>query len=218
MARGVNRVRIFIPHGDSVLIDKINARLPSHWSGRREVNLDHPFFQLSYHASACPLATTTPSGPIKTRSKMKATLLTAAFLAQALASPLVARQEDGPSDGAFSHEGGYSAQVPSTPAFPIHDSCNATLSAQLTRALDETVVLARHAKEHLLRWGGESPFVQKYFGNGTTSTPIGWYERVVAAERGGIVFRCDDPDGNCATQDGTYRHQLISPLLPLDFP
>lgn len=135
---------------------------------------------------------------------MKATLLATTLLAPALASPLVSRQEDSSSDSTFSHEGSYSAQVSSTPAFPIHESCNATLSAQLTRALDETVVLAKHAKEHLLRWGGESPFVQKYFGNGTTSTPIGWYDRVVSADRGDIVFRCDDPDGNCASQDGMY--------------
>lgn len=131
---------------------------------------------------------------------MKPIFFAASLLAPALASPLAARQDE----GSFSHEGGYSAQASPAPAFPIHESCNATLSAQLTRALDETVVLARHAKEHLLRWGGESPFVQKYFGNGTTSTPIGWYERIISADRGNIVFRCDDPDENCATQEGMY--------------
>ncbi|MBE3041546.1 hypothetical protein IMZ48_02995 [Candidatus Bathyarchaeota archaeon] len=129
---------------------------------------------------------------------MKLTLIVTSLLATALASPLASRQAD-----AFTHEGDWTAlQITTTPAFPIHESCNATLSAQLSRALDETAVLARHAKEHLLRWGGTSPIVQKYFGNGTTSTPIGWYERIVSADRGSIVFRCDDPDGNCASQNG----------------
>lgn len=92
--------------------------------------------------------------------------------------------------------------------YPIHSSCNVTLRAQLERGLGETVKLAQHAKEHLLRWGHESPFVVKYFGNASTATPIGWYDRVVAADRGGMLFRCDDPDRNCATQDS-----MFSPLF-----
>lgn len=87
--------------------------------------------------------------------------------------------------------------------FPIHASCNATLRRQLERALDETVTLASHARAHILRWGGASPFVQKYFGNGSaTATPLGWYTRVAEADRGYMTFRCDDPDRNCATQEG----------------
>jgi hypothetical protein len=77
------------------------------------------------------------------------------------------------------------------------------LRRQLERALNETVELASHARDHILRWGVDSPFVQKYFGNETgTATPLGWYERVIAADRRNMTFRCDDPDRNCATQDG----------------
>jgi hypothetical protein len=96
------------------------------------------------------------------------------------------------------------------PGYPIHSSCNATLRRQLERALGETVALAGHAKNHLLRWGHDSPFVQKYFGNGSTAVPIGWFERVVAADKASIVFRCDDPDKNCATQSG----ELYPPSPP----
>ncbi|KAL2151194.1 hypothetical protein VTH82DRAFT_6292 [Thermothelomyces myriococcoides] len=106
-------------------------------------------------------------------------------------------------------------------SYPIHPSCNSTLRRQLERALDETVALAAHARDHILRWGVDSPFVQKYFGvtNDTkpsadheeavlasTAAPLGWYSRVVAADKGGITFRCDDPDRNCATQDGWAGH------------
>jgi hypothetical protein len=96
-------------------------------------------------------------------------------------------------------------------AFPIHESCNSTLRRQLERALDETVELAAHARDHILRFGSDSPFVQKYFGvsnstDGTptvsTAGPLGWYSRVAAGDRGNMTFRCDDPDENCATQDG----------------
>ena len=87
-------------------------------------------------------------------------------------------------------------------SYPIHESCNVTLRRQLERALDETVELVRHAKEHLLLRGHDSPFVTKYFGNSSTATAIGWYERVAAANKIDMLFRCDDPDRNCATQDG----------------
>lgn len=85
--------------------------------------------------------------------------------------------------------------------YQIHHSCNATLRAQLEVALDETEQLAKHARDHLLRFGHKSELVQKYFGNGSTATPIGWYDRVVGADKSNVLFRCDDPDENCATQD-----------------
>jgi hypothetical protein len=97
--------------------------------------------------------------------------------------------------------------------YPIHSSCNATERAQLTRALGETVKLAQHAKEHILRWGNSSEIYQKYFGNATTGEPVGWYEKVVAGDKAGIIFRCDDPDENCS-QDGTS----ISLFYYLSFP
>lgn len=89
------------------------------------------------------------------------------------------------------------------PAYEIHQSCNSTLRVQLEAALDETIQLATHARDHILRFGHKSEFVQKYFGtNGSTAGPVGWYDRVAVADKTGVLFRCDDPDRNCATQDG----------------
>jgi hypothetical protein len=99
-----------------------------------------------------------------------------------------------------------SSACDSATPFPIHASCNVTLRRQLERGLYETVQLARHAKQHLLLHGQESPFVKKYFGNGSTAPAIGWYDRVVSADKTGMLFRCDDPDRNCATQDGWAGH------------
>jgi hypothetical protein len=132
--------------------------------------------------------------------KFLAAVLLAHGVGFGLASPIANRAEN--ANSSFTHEVRWSTRVQIAPAFPIHESCNITLQRQLSRALDETVTLAKHAKEHILRWGDESPFVQKYFGNGSTAVPIGWYERVVSADRGAMLFRCDDPDKNCATQDG----------------
>lgn len=87
-------------------------------------------------------------------------------------------------------------------SFPIHPSCNTTLRNQLQEALDETVQLAQHARNHILRFGSKSEFVKKYFGNSSTAEPIGWFDRIVAADKAAMLFRCDDPDRNCATQKG----------------
>ncbi|KAK4222371.1 putative allergen Asp f2-like protein [Podospora fimiseda] len=110
----------------------------------------------------------------------------------ASASPLSPRQE---------------TVTTTTPLFPIHSSCNITLSRQLTRAFEETVQLASHARDHLLRYGQTSPFVQKYFGvNASTIVPLGIFSRVASGDRGNMTFRCDDPDRNCATQEGWAGH------------
>ncbi|KAJ0160195.1 Major allergen Asp f 2, partial [Colletotrichum tanaceti] len=90
--------------------------------------------------------------------------------------------------------------------FPIHQSCNVTLRAQLEVALAETQQLAAHARDHILRFGNASEHVRRYFGNASTATPVGWYDRVVNADKTGMTFRCDDPDRNCATQDGWAGH------------
>ena len=89
-------------------------------------------------------------------------------------------------------------------SYPIHPSCNTTLKRQLEDALGETVQLAKHARDHILRFGSKSEFVQKYFGNSSTATTIGWYDRIVAADKGAMTFRCDDPDQNCATQTSKF--------------
>lgn len=130
-------------------------------------------------------------------------LLTLLLHGAAQASPIGPRQQTPPS--------------PPSP-FPIHSSCNTTLHHQLSRALEETVQLAQQAKSHLLLHGLDSPFVQKYFGNYSTAAPIGWFDRVISANRGDMLFRCDDPDKNCATQDGIAPSPPTVPPHVLTFP
>ncbi|KAK5655143.1 hypothetical protein OQA88_6042 [Cercophora sp. LCS_1] len=131
------------------------------------------------------------------------TIILSAFLADGVtASPLGVRSAPAPTSTATP----YDFTTGAVTLYPIHDSCNITLRRQLERALDETVQLALHAKEHLLLRGHDSPFVQKYFGNSSTAQAIGWYERVASANKIDMVFRCDDPDRNCETQDGWAGH------------
>ena len=82
-------------------------------------------------------------------------------------------------------------------SFPIHSSCNATESAQIKKGLEETLTIVRHARDHILRWGNSSEIYQKYFGNASTGEPIGWYTKIADGDKAGVLFRCDNPDGNC---------------------
>ncbi|POR35302.1 Putative peptidase family-protein [Tolypocladium paradoxum] len=133
------------------------------------------------------------------------------LLPGALGSPLVPRAETTTAAVSAPKESGAPNKIYDwsdgwKTSFTIHPSCNSTLRAQLQQGLDEAVQLAKHAKDHLLRFGNHSEFTQKYFGNGTTATPIGWYERIIAADKTGMLFRCDDPDRNCQTQDSWAGH------------
>ncbi|KAI2624619.1 major allergen Asp F2 [Hypomontagnella submonticulosa] len=92
-----------------------------------------------------------------------------------------------------------------TEQYPIHSSCNATERALLSKGLGDAIKLADHAKQHVLRFGNSSDFYVKYFGTAPTAEVIGWYDRIVSADRGGIWFRCDDIDGNCQI-DGYAGH------------
>ncbi|KAL3491884.1 antigen 1 [Aspergillus germanicus] len=89
--------------------------------------------------------------------------------------------------------------------FPIHHSCNATEQRQLATALQETVDLVSHAKTHILRWGNESAIYRKYFGDRPSITAIGAYDIIINGNSDNVLFRCDNPDGNCQL-DGWAGH------------
>lgn len=84
--------------------------------------------------------------------------------------------------------------------YPIHSSCNATQAHQLALGLNETILLADLAREHILRWGNSSETYQKYFGDLPPYEAIGAYEIIVNGDKGSVLFRCDNPDGNCAIE------------------
>ena len=89
-----------------------------------------------------------------------------------------------------------------TTEYIIHESCNSTQAAQIADGLREAVELAQHAKDHILRWGNQSDIYRKYFGNDPPYAAIGSYDIVINGDKTGVIFRCDNPDGNC-DQKGT---------------
>lgn len=82
--------------------------------------------------------------------------------------------------------------------YPIHVSCNATEQAQLKRAFSESITLAQHAKDHIMRFGKSSDIYIKYFGEkSATAEPAGWFDKVINSDKSGMLFRCDDVDNKC---------------------
>lgn len=125
---------------------------------------------------------------------LKALLLTAA--ATAIAAP-TASQPEVRQSAPFQQQ--ISAwDTGAVTAYPIHSSCNATQRAQIAAGLNETILLASHAKQHILRWGNSSELYQRYFGDLPPYEAIGAFDQVVSGDKGAVLFRCDNPDGNCA--------------------
>lgn len=87
-----------------------------------------------------------------------------------------------------------------TPEYPVL-FCNASETALIRQGLREAEVLAAHARDHIHRWGNASAFYTRYFGAAGTAEPAGWFDKIVHADKTGVVFRCDDPDGLCAANE-----------------
>ncbi|KAI9711438.1 MAG: hypothetical protein M1812_007183 [Candelaria pacifica] len=81
---------------------------------------------------------------------------------------------------------------------PIHESCNDTETTLIRKGLNEAIQLAGHAKAHILRYGNSSATYRKYFGDAPSMDAIGSLDKIVGSDKGHVLFRCDNPDGNCA--------------------
>jgi hypothetical protein len=135
-------------------------------------------------------------------SSFQALLVAAAAAYAAPTSVLNARQSHDMAETPEPWDAG------ATTEYIIHESCNVTQAAQIADGLREAVELAEHAKSHILRWGNESEIYRKYFGNDPPYAAIGSYDIVIGGDKGDIVFRCDNPDGNCDL-DGRLDTSMI---------
>ncbi|CAP94683.1 hypothetical protein E8E15_007685 [Penicillium rubens] len=116
----------------------------------------------------------------------------------AIAAALPTREtSEGNQSQPFSQNGLAPWDAGAVTQFPIHSSCNATQRRQIELGLNETITLAQHAQDHILRWRNESAIYRKYFGDRPSMEAIGAFDVVVNGDKKDILFRCDNPDGNC---------------------
>ncbi|RMZ91262.1 hypothetical protein DV736_g1483, partial [Chaetothyriales sp. CBS 134916] len=115
------------------------------------------------------------------------TLLLAA-ISSALAAPTTAkvRQDD---------ESCTKADIGSL--FPIHKSCNDTQAHLIAHGLNETIGLVTVARDYVLQYSNSSKIYQKYFGDRPPYEVIGAYDMIINGNKSEVLFRCDNPDGNC---------------------
>ncbi|KAJ5960057.1 uncharacterized protein N7479_007207 [Penicillium vulpinum] len=121
-------------------------------------------------------------------------ILPSAAIAAALPTPEIT---EGNQSQPFSRTGLVPWNAGAVNQFPIHPSCNATQRRQIEQGLNETIALAAHARDHILRWKNESEIYRKYFGDRPSMEAIGAFDIVVNGDRKDVLFRCDNPDGNC---------------------
>lgn len=113
------------------------------------------------------------------------------------ALPLELTPTDGSDAHLYTNEALYDWAGRRTTEYMIHPSCNGSQTAILSQALYETEVLAGHGRDHILRFGNSSSYFLTYFGDAPSAEPAGWFNKIVNADKNNVLFRCDNPDGNC---------------------
>ncbi|THY59878.1 zincin [Aureobasidium pullulans] len=132
-------------------------------------------------------------------------LFGAALAVTAAASPVIKNREVTTVTVSGSTATSYPQPASEIQGFPIHQSCNGTERRQLEKALGDTIKIAQQATQHIYAHGNDSALYTKYFGQAPTAEVIGWYEKLIHGDHEGVLFRCDDIDGNC-------HQEVICPL------
>ncbi|TKA57480.1 hypothetical protein B0A53_00711 [Rhodotorula sp. CCFEE 5036] len=88
----------------------------------------------------------------------------------------------------------------------IHESCDAGQAHFIRAGLDDMNMLAKHAYDRILKYGETDELYVKYFGNASSATAAGFYAQLLYGNKPGVLFRCDNPDGNCneSTAEGPW--------------
>jgi hypothetical protein len=90
-------------------------------------------------------------------------------------------------------------------AVSIHSSCNASESNLIKKGFADVTTLAQVAIDHIHAHGITSSIVRRWFGTGNTAEVVGWYQQLLRGNKNGVLFRCDNIDGNCG-QEGWAGH------------
>lgn len=155
----------------------------------------------------CPTILT-PSSSYLSSIMRSQVLLGAALAVTAAASPVIKNREVTTVTVSGATATTYPQPAVEIQGFPIHPSCNNTERIQLEKALGDTIKIAQQAAQHIYAHGNESEIYSKYFGQAPTAEVIGWYEKLIYGDHEGVLFRCDDIDGNCH-QEGTILYLCL---------
>ncbi|KLT40890.1 zincin [Cutaneotrichosporon oleaginosum] len=81
----------------------------------------------------------------------------------------------------------------------IHESCSTPQRRMIGKGLQEAMEVAAFAKDYIATNGPSDPVFKLYFGDKKEAYPaaMGAYDVLLDSNKDGVIFRCDDPDGNC---------------------
>ncbi|BEI80817.1 hypothetical protein CcaverHIS002_0113460 [Cutaneotrichosporon cavernicola] len=81
----------------------------------------------------------------------------------------------------------------------IHESCTPPQHRMIGQGLKEALEVAAFAKDYIATNGPSDPVFKLYFGEKKEAYPaaMGAYDVLLDSNKDGLLFRCDDPDGNC---------------------
>ncbi|POY72492.1 hypothetical protein BMF94_4318 [Rhodotorula taiwanensis] len=88
----------------------------------------------------------------------------------------------------------------------IHESCDAGQAHFIRAGLDDMNTISKHAYERILKYGENDELYRKYFGTASSASAAGFYAQLLYGNKPGVLFRCDNPDGNCdeVTAEGPW--------------
>ncbi|CCH44952.1 Major allergen [Wickerhamomyces ciferrii] len=77
-------------------------------------------------------------------------------------------------------------------------NCNSTQTVQLKKYYKDLIEFSTIAKQNLLKNGGDDQVFKNWFGKGNPLTVLGIIDEVLEGNKDGVLYRCDDIDGDCA--------------------
>lgn len=138
---------------------------------------------------------------------MKLSLLSACLVSSAIASPIF-RRESNDSDDKVIYVQVEPESYLSTWAdtsYPEIKNCNATQVKQLNKYYQDFIEVSSAARANLLENGANDIAFQHWFGKEANPlTVLGVIDNLVQGNKGGVTYRCDDIDGNCAKHSSDW--------------
>lgn len=87
--------------------------------------------------------------------------------------------------------------------FPEVKNCNVTQVKYINKYYQDMLEVLSVARSHLIEYNNDSVF-KHWFGNGNPLTVLGVLDNIASGSKDGVLYRCDDIEGECASHLTTY--------------
>lgn len=88
--------------------------------------------------------------------------------------------------------------------YPSIENCNATQVKMINKYYQDLLEVASVARAHLISDGVDEAFEHWFGEDGNPLTVLGVIDNIVQGDKTGVLYRCDDIEGSCASHPTTY--------------